>query len=148
MGVDDTGGVIRDPGGVGSFVGSGLPQNAPLWIDYAQVLQYGSQDRASSGREASSRLSLTTLAQFETQGGRPRDAIATHERALEMLDAAADPQSRLSLTTIEVRWGRNKSYAAGMLIYIVGSGERYQVDGVENLLTAYKKTQMTCRRIV
>jgi CHAT domain-containing protein/tetratricopeptide (TPR) repeat protein len=47
-------------------------------------------------------LSLTTLAQFDTQSGRPRDAVAIHARALEMLDAAADPQSRLSPTTIEV----------------------------------------------
>ncbi len=47
-------------------------------------------------------LSMTTLAQFETQSGRPRDAIALHERSLQLLDAAADPQSRLSVTTIEV----------------------------------------------
>jgi hypothetical protein len=29
-------------------------------------------------------LSLTTLAQFETQNGRPRDAIAMHERSLQL----------------------------------------------------------------
>ncbi|MEA2464284.1 MAG: hypothetical protein QOJ98_2031, partial [Acidobacteriota bacterium] len=47
-------------------------------------------------------LSLTTLAQFETVSGRPRDAIALHDRALQLLDAAADPTSRISVTTIEV----------------------------------------------
>jgi CHAT domain-containing protein/tetratricopeptide (TPR) repeat protein len=47
-------------------------------------------------------LSLTTLARFETESGRPRDAIALHEKALQLLDEAADPQSRLSVTTIEV----------------------------------------------
>jgi CHAT domain-containing protein/tetratricopeptide (TPR) repeat protein len=47
-------------------------------------------------------LSLATLARFETVSGRPRDAIALHERALQLLDAAADPTSRLSVTTIEV----------------------------------------------
>lgn len=47
-------------------------------------------------------LSLTTTAQFETHSGRPREAIAFHERSLHLLDAAADPQSRLSVTTIEV----------------------------------------------
>lgn len=47
-------------------------------------------------------LSLATTAQFETQHGRPRDAIALHERSLQLLGAAADPQSQLSVTTIEV----------------------------------------------
>jgi tetratricopeptide (TPR) repeat protein len=47
-------------------------------------------------------LSLATVARFETQSGRPRDAIALHERSLQLLDAAADPQSRLSITTLEV----------------------------------------------
>ena len=47
-------------------------------------------------------LSLTTLASFETQSGRARDAVALHERALQLLDAAADPTSRLSVTTLEV----------------------------------------------
>src|SRR4029079_7827823 len=47
-------------------------------------------------------LSLTTLAQFESQSGRPRDAIALHERALPLLDAAADPTAPFSPRTIEV----------------------------------------------
>lgn len=47
-------------------------------------------------------LSLATLARLETQIGHPRDAVALHERALQLLDAAADPQSRYSATTIEV----------------------------------------------
>lgn len=46
-------------------------------------------------------LSLATLAQLETLSGRPREAIALHERALESLDAAADPGSRFSPLTIE-----------------------------------------------
>ena len=47
-------------------------------------------------------LSLTTRAQFETQSGQPREAIALHESARQLLDAAADPKSRLSFETIEV----------------------------------------------
>ena len=53
-------------------------------------------------------LSLTTRARFETESGQPREAIALHERARQLLDAAADPQSRLSYETIEVLglvWG-------------------------------------------
>ncbi|MGZ5441893.1 MAG: CHAT domain-containing protein [Thermoanaerobaculia bacterium] len=46
--------------------------------------------------------SLTTLAQLETLNRRPREAIALHERALAFLDAAADPESRFSLRTIEM----------------------------------------------
>jgi len=47
-------------------------------------------------------LSLTTLAQFETLSGRPREAIALHERGVPLLDAAADPASRFSPRTIEM----------------------------------------------
>lgn len=46
-------------------------------------------------------LSLATLAQFENLSGRPRDAIPLHERALQLLDAAAEPGSRFSPRTIE-----------------------------------------------
>jgi CHAT domain-containing protein len=56
-------------------------------------------------------LSLTTLAQFETLSGQPREAIALHERARQLLDAAADPKSRLSFETIEVLglvWGASE----------------------------------------
>jgi CHAT domain-containing protein len=47
-------------------------------------------------------LALATLARFESQSGRPREAVALYERALQLLDAAADPQSRFSSSTIEV----------------------------------------------
>jgi CHAT domain-containing protein/tetratricopeptide (TPR) repeat protein len=47
-------------------------------------------------------LALATRARFETVNGQPRDAIELHERALQLLDAAFDPQSRLSGSTIEV----------------------------------------------
>ncbi len=53
-------------------------------------------------------LSLTTRAQFETLSGQPREAIALHERARQLLEAAADPKSRLSFETIEALglvWG-------------------------------------------
>jgi CHAT domain-containing protein len=46
-------------------------------------------------------LSLTTLARVETQNGRLREAIALHERAIPLLDAAAGPESRFSRRTIE-----------------------------------------------
>lgn len=106
-GVDDTGGVIRVPGGVGTGAGASPPQTSPLWEDRAQVLQYGSQDRENAGREAGS-----------------------------------------SYATIEVRWGRNKPYIPGMIIWIPGSGDTYQIDGAEILVTSYKKHQLSCRRIV
>ncbi len=48
--------------------------------------------------------SLTTLAQLETVNRRPREAIALHERALVLLDVAADPDSRFSSRTIELLW--------------------------------------------
>jgi tetratricopeptide (TPR) repeat protein len=47
-------------------------------------------------------LSLTALARFESQSGRPREAVPLYERALENLDAAFDPQSHVSATTLEV----------------------------------------------
>lgn len=47
-------------------------------------------------------LALTTLARFETESGRPREAIALHERALRLLEAAADPESQFSTRTIEL----------------------------------------------
>jgi CHAT domain-containing protein len=47
-------------------------------------------------------LSLTMLAQIELQSGRPREAIALHQRALPLLDAAADPKSQFSPRTIEM----------------------------------------------
>ena len=47
-------------------------------------------------------LAVTTLAQFETQSGRPREALVLHERSFQWLEAAADPASRMSPKTIEV----------------------------------------------
>jgi CHAT domain-containing protein len=47
-------------------------------------------------------LALATLARFETQSRRPREAVALYERALQLLDAASDPQSRFSSSTVEV----------------------------------------------
>lgn len=65
-----------------------------------------SLDRAAStflaaGEHFGAWLALTTRAQLETVSGRPREAIALHERALQLLDAAADPGSRFSPRTIE-----------------------------------------------
>lgn len=45
-------------------------------------------------------LSVATLARFEAQSGRPRDAVALYEKSLQLLDAAFDPQSRDSATTL------------------------------------------------
>ena len=56
----------------------------------------------AAGEHFGAWLSLTTLAQFERLNGRPREAIALHERALPLLKAAADPESRFSPRTIEV----------------------------------------------
>jgi len=45
---------------------------------------------------------LTMLARVETLSDKPRDAIALHEKALRMLEAAADPQSRFPVELFEL----------------------------------------------
>lgn len=46
-------------------------------------------------------LSLAMLAEVEAQSGRRREAIGLYEKALQMLDAAADPKSRFAVETVE-----------------------------------------------
>ena len=64
------------------------------------------------------------------------------DRAVELREAST------MLWTIECRWGRNKPYVAGMMIFIPGSGESFQVNSVGILETKFKKFLLTCRTVL
>lgn len=56
VGVDDTGGVIRNPAGIGKLAGGAEPAAEKLWLDYGAVVPYGGSDRAQAAREVTSLL--------------------------------------------------------------------------------------------
>lgn len=62
--------------------------------------------------------------------------------------ASAGRAASVSDTNIEVRWGKNKPYVAGMAIFVPSTGQMYLVDGIELVLTAFKKLQLNCRSVV
>ena len=49
--------------------------------------------------------------------------------------------------TVEVRWGSTKPYRPGMIVYIPGTGETWQIDAAEIIGTSFKKHQLVCRMV-